>query len=166
METPRNETDSMEEVYLQAEKELTDGNYENALNLFGYIVGKNSDSRYTVKACYAMGWLYENIFMKPDSAIVYYTTITDNYSDTQFASAVQGKVNAWNQQIAEMEKKRIEEEAAAEIPDTTDIDAEIAPEFIDERLPEQRGIPIPRPTDRENIEEKQDTTRIIEPHEN
>lgn len=177
MEIPRGETDPMEEIYLQAEKELAEENHEDALYLFEYILGQNADSPYTVKACYAIGWLYENIFMKPDSAVVYYKTVLDYEPDSRFASAVQEKVNAWNAQLAEEEQRREEEQrlaeeaAVAEMADSAGVEPETAEEFEEkqeeyeeeERI--QRGIPIARPTDRQDMEAEPDTTRKPEQNE-
>ncbi len=162
MEIPWTESDPMEEIYLQAEQELVEGNHEDALYFFEYIVRENTDSKYTVKACYAIGWMYENIFMKPDSAVVYYQTIIEKHPETRFASAVNDKVSAWLQQIAEEERQR-EEEEAARIAEQAE--EEEKPEEIDEEPPAQRGIPLVRPTDVLELEEKPDTTRIEEHNE-
>lgn len=162
IEVPRDEQDAFEDIYLQAEEMMFDENYEDALYMFQFIADDTTGSKYAVKACYAIGWIYENVLLKPDSAAVYYQRLVDKHPETEYASAVQEKVQAWNEMITEEERKREEEEAArlAEEAEQQQEDEE-----IDEESPRQRGIPLARPTDRENLEEEPDTTQTEEQNE-
>lgn len=163
MEIPDVGYEPLEEMYLRAEDAMLAENYEDALYLFDYIAADSSDSKYAVQARYALGWIYENVLLKPDSAAVYYQKLVDTHPDSQFASAVRDKINAWNAQIAEEERARQEEEAV----DTAEQQQEEpAPEAIDEEPARQRGIPLARPSDVQELEEKPDTTRIEEQNEN
>jgi len=167
MEVQRKDDDALEDVYLQAEKLFTDAAYDDALYMFQYISDDTTGSKFAAQARYAIGWMYENIYNKPDSAAFYYQKLVDTFPESQYASVVKDKVNVWNEMIAE-EQRRIEEEEAArlaeeaEAVDATDDDVI---EEVEEEEMRQRGIPITRPTDRENFEEISDTTRTIENNE-
>ncbi len=163
MEIPEVESDPLEEMYLRAEKAMLAENYEDALYLFEYILRDTADSKHSAQARYAIGWVYENIKYKPDSAAVYYQKLVDIHPDTQFASAVREKVNAWNEKIAEEERAWQEEEVAETVEQEQE---ETVQEAVDEEPARQRGIPLARPTDVKELEEKPDTTRIEEQNEN
>ncbi len=163
MEVPTVESDPLEEIYIQAEEAMLTENYEEALILFEYVMNDTSDSHYSAQARYAVGWIYENILQKPDSAVVHYQKLVEIHPDTQFASVVREKVNAWNEKIAEEERARQE----AEIAETAEKEQEeTVEEAIEEEPARQRGIPLARPSDVKELEEKPDTTRIEEQNEN
>ena len=163
MDIPRVESDPLEEVYLQAETALGENKYDDALYLLEYIARDTSGSHYSLQAYYTIGWMYENIFIVPDSAVAYYQRIVDGYPDTQFAAVVQNKVTAWHEHLAEQERLEQEAEQVDE-PEMEEI--ETAPEEVDEVPTSPRGIPFPRPAELKENEEKPDTTRIREQNEN
>jgi TolA-binding protein len=163
MEIQRAETDPLEELYLRAEDILIDGNHEEALRLFEYIAHNNGESEYIPKAWYAIGWIYENIYLVSDSAAVYYQRIVDKHPETRLASAVRDKLTAWSQHLAE-EQQKMSEAQATEVTEEPDGESEREDQADEAQGP--RGIPIARPTDTIEHNEKPDTIRIPEQNEN
>ena len=161
IEVPPDDSDDFEDIYLQAEEAMFEENYEDALYLFEHIAEDTTGSHYAAKACYAIGWIYENVYSKPDSAAIYYQRVVDKHPDTEYASAVQNRVQAWNEMIAEEERKREEEEAARLAEEAEQVEEEVDKE----ESPRQRGIPLVRPTDVKDLDEKADTTRTEENNE-
>jgi tetratricopeptide (TPR) repeat protein len=146
MDVPRVQTDPMEPVYLEAEREIADGRYEDALLTLEYIARNGNDSKFVPQARFAIGWIYENILLKPDSAYAYYQSLVEQYPETQFATAVQGKITAWDEQKQAEELQQREEEA------------EEASEVEEES--EQPDRPLPRPVDAQTTEVNPDTTGV------
>jgi TolA-binding protein len=163
MEIQRAESDSLEEIYLQAEDILIDGNHEDALRLFEYIAHNDGESEFILKAWYAIGWIYENIYLVPDSAAVYYQRIVDKHPETKLASAVKEKLTAWSQHLAE-EQQKMSEAQAAEVAEEPDGESEREDQVDEPHI--QHGIPIARPTDTIEHHEKPDTIRKPERNEN
>jgi TolA-binding protein len=163
MDIPRVESDPLEELYQQAEAALVENKYDDALYLLEYIARDTSGSQYAIQASYTIGWMYENIFIVPDSAVAYYQKLVERYPDTQFAAVVQNKVNAWHEHIAEQE--RVEQES--EQTDESEMEGiETSVEEVGEIVIPDRVIPFARPTDIKGTEEKPDTTRTRKQNEN
>lgn len=157
--------DTVKVIYRDAEDALFGDNHGEALSLFRKIVRDHPESAYTPRAAYAMGWIYENILVRPDSAVAYYRIVVDHYPDTEYAKAVAAKVEAWNAEMGREEEEvdKVNEKLPGDIADSpaeerSKVDAN------DERP--RRGIPLARPTDIMPLEEKPDTTRIKKEHEN
>ena len=103
------EEDPAKDVYLEAETEIEDSNYVEAVSKLKVIKKDYPESVYVPKSLYTIGWLYENKINLPDSAVNYYTTLIDVYQNSEFASAVRNKVRAY-----ESEMKRLEQESQAD----------------------------------------------------
>ena len=86
------EQDSLEKKYEFAEKNLQDGKIHDALVNFREIAGGDTASLFTPKAMYAVGWIYESLLFRNDSATSWYKHLMKQFPNSIYASAVQPKV--------------------------------------------------------------------------
>lgn len=89
-------SDPSDSLYLLAEHSFIKGDYMNALSGFSKIISSYPDSKNLDKAFYASGWIYENVYMKPDSAYLLYSTLLEISPNSTFAMNVAEKVSAYN----------------------------------------------------------------------
>ena len=90
------------ELYDNAEKKLMDKSYEKSLQEFYNIYKNYPQSSMAPKALYASGWILENQLNLPDSAALFYDTLTAKYPRTVYAAKIGPQINYYNQ-----EKERI-----------------------------------------------------------
>ncbi len=90
------------ELYDNAEKKLMDKSYEKSLHEFYNIYKNYPQSSMAPKALYASGWILENQLNLPDSAALFYDTLTAKYPRTVYAAKIGPQINYYNQ-----EKERI-----------------------------------------------------------
>ncbi len=110
------QNDPAESVYVQAENYMDEDKYDLAINILRMIPAAYSHSPFAAKAIYTIGWLYENVYDIPDSAIVYYKKLTEEYRATEYARAVNPKVKIYEEEqkrLAKIEKAREDSIAAA-----------------------------------------------------
>ncbi len=86
------EQDSLEQKYQNAEKNLQDGKVRDALANYREIADGDSTSPFTPKAMYTVGWIYESLLFKNDSATSWYKRLMKKFPNSLYASAVQPKV--------------------------------------------------------------------------
>ena len=86
------EQDSLEKNYETAEKNLQDGNIRGALVNFRKIAEGDTASLFTPKAMYTVGWIYESLLFRNDSAALWYKHLMKQFPNSIYASAVQPKV--------------------------------------------------------------------------
>lgn len=110
------ESDPAKDEFLIAEDEMEDSNFVNAISTLKDIPQKYPQSIYVPKSIYTIGWLYENKINQPDSAVSYYSRLLDDYSNSEYASAVRAKVNTFQTEMEKIIKE--EEKAAAEAAET------------------------------------------------
>lgn len=143
------ESDPAEAEFLSAESQIDQAQYDSAYVLLKNIVSNYPESIYKPKSLYTIGWLYENVTDKPDSAAKYYSKIMDEYKNSEYALAVRGKVSNYQSELEkiENEKKAVEE---AEQAETTEEDTN-----------ENQQLEIEQQVNPATTEpEKPDTTRI------
>ena len=102
--------DSAEALFLHAETYFDGPDADSALPILYRIVQENRSSPYCPKALYTIGWLYENKLEKEDSASAVYRRLIKVYPSSQFALAVEPKV-----QEEDNEKKEADRKAAQEL---------------------------------------------------
>lgn len=110
------ESDPAEAEFLSAESQIDQAQYDSAYVLLKNIVSNYPESIYKPKSLYTIGWLYENVTDKPDSAAKYYSKIMDEYKNSEYALAVRAKVSNYQSELEkiENEKKAVEEAEQAE----------------------------------------------------
>jgi len=83
--TSLKKTDAAEDLYIQAEKQIDEKQYRTAVKTLSVVPQKYPDSPLAVKSTYAAGWVLENFLLQPESAIVRYRNVVQNYKGTYFA---------------------------------------------------------------------------------
>ncbi len=101
--------DSAEELYLHAETYFDGPDADSALSILYRIVQENRSSPYCPKALYTIGWLYENKLEKEDSASAVYRRLIKVYPGSQFALAVQPKIQEEDNEKREADRKAAQE---------------------------------------------------------
>jgi tetratricopeptide (TPR) repeat protein len=101
--------DPAEELYANAETYIDGASPDSALQFLCRIVNENSASSFSVKALYAIGWLYENRLGNRDSASAVYRRLIAGYPQSQFAAAVRPKIQEEDNAKKEGEQKAKEE---------------------------------------------------------
>jgi TolA-binding protein len=84
--------DEYKEIYLQAEEDLYNANYENALESFLIIAEDDSGTIWAEKSRYAIAWTYEHYLDSLEAAIDAYETIVTEYPNTEIAKIAKNKI--------------------------------------------------------------------------
>lgn len=88
--------DPADSLYWISQEKFLGRDYEAALNGFKTIIGSFNESKYFPRSLYASGWIYENIYMKPDSAYLYYTLLASKAPGSEFISVISPKLDEYN----------------------------------------------------------------------
>ena len=91
-------------LYDSAEKRLTNKNYTASLKEFYNIYKSYPQSTLAPKALYATGWILENQLNMPDSAALFYDTLTARYPKTVYAVKISKGIDFYNQEKARIKK--------------------------------------------------------------
>jgi len=81
-----------ERAYAAAESLLWRGHYHRAIEEWKEIVNENPSSALAAKSQYAIGWVYENVLLKPDSALAYYKMVAELHKTSPYAAAVKKRI--------------------------------------------------------------------------
>lgn len=99
--------DESEQDYSQAQRLVLAGNYQDAVIGFRRVVDQYPKSPMASRAQYAIGWIYENQLVRPDSAIVNYQLLVSNYPTSPFVSLVQAKLSEVQQERSGAKKDSV-----------------------------------------------------------
>jgi TolA-binding protein len=102
----KEEVDPAATVYHDCETLLRQNRTPEAIAMLQKVLRDYPSSPYSAKSLYAIGWVYENLERRPDSARVYYGKLMRRFPSSRYAAAVGLK-------LAEVE--RIEAEEAARL---------------------------------------------------
>lgn len=102
MEVTKTANDPAADVYREAEKLIEAKRTDEAIALLQKLIKDYPESPLAPKARYAIGWIYENIENRPDSALANYRVLLARHPSSTYA-AVAGK------KVAEVERKQMEE---------------------------------------------------------
>lgn len=121
--SPQKAVDSLEIRYRRAESLIAEGQTQAALNTLRGIVAADTTSTLSAKSQYTMGWIYENVKPDRDSSIYHYKRLVNRHPSSQYAGAVQTKLQeAEAQRQRELEAAKLEAarkdsaSAAANVP--------------------------------------------------
>ncbi len=78
--------------YRRAEQMLLDGQTDSALSGFKMLYAATSDSVIRPKACYAVGWILENVRFELDSADAWYKKLLKEYPSSVYAGSAEPRV--------------------------------------------------------------------------
>jgi len=104
--TARKTGDEADKVYVRGTELLAMGKDEAAIDTFLTVVRQYPLSPIASKAQYAVGWVYEEVQLRPDSALANYQRLVTAYPNSEYAFRVKPK-------IAEVEIKKREAEDSA-----------------------------------------------------
>ncbi|MCS6808146.1 MAG: tetratricopeptide repeat protein [Bacteroidota bacterium] len=91
----RGSLDSIAEMMLSADRFRQTNQYAKALQKYRVIAERYAQSQYAPRACYAIGWLYEQELKKRDSAIYWYQHLVRKYPESAGAKDVQPALDAF-----------------------------------------------------------------------
>ncbi len=91
---------SDDSIYISAEKQFAESNYSNALTSFKEISEIYPSSSHAPKSNYAIGWIYENILSKPDSAFYYYSKLAEDASGAALFNKVMDKLAEYQSSLS------------------------------------------------------------------
>jgi TolA-binding protein len=80
------------ERYTMGEKELFEGNYSQALDIFNTIAIEDSGGAWGEKGLYAVAWIYENKLNDISKAIEAYTILSQEYPNSEFGAVAHNKI--------------------------------------------------------------------------
>jgi tetratricopeptide (TPR) repeat protein len=92
------------DLYASAEKKFMNENYKESLNEFYNIYKNYPASLLAPKALYTTGWILENQLDEPDSAAIFYDTLTAKYPGTPYAIKINPQISFYNQEQARIKK--------------------------------------------------------------
>lgn len=80
--------------YARGEALLLEGKNEPAVSAFRSLIRDYPDSPSVPKTKYALGWIFENVIVNPDSAADYYRQVCEEFPNCAYAEAVKAKLLA------------------------------------------------------------------------
>ncbi|AFH49984.1 TPR repeat-containing protein [Ignavibacterium album JCM 16511] len=114
--------DPAAELYIDAESEMKNGNFDISFRKFYEIYKKHPQSQYASKGLYAAGFILENDLRLPDSAASVYDTLISKYPSSPYVKSVAMKVNTYKQEKARIEReKQAQLQQQQEKKDSTDV---------------------------------------------
>ncbi len=90
---------SEDSIFSSAENKFVSKEYRDALGGFLEIASGSPASDYYAKSNYAAGWIYENIFERPDSAYIYYTNLVSNAPSSELSAVVAEKLTEYENSL-------------------------------------------------------------------
>jgi tetratricopeptide (TPR) repeat protein len=146
--------DPATESYARAEQLLAGGQHDAALDTLREIVRAHAESPVAPKAQYAAGWIYEEVTLKPDSAIALYQRLVKLYPASQYAGLVRPK-------LAEVEfKQRAPVDSVKK--DTSRASLPVIPANVVQPQPKLLP-PEPRPQQRDSTGVDKPDTPLVKP---
>ena len=96
------DTDRSIHLYAKAEIELNKKNYYSSISQLRNIYSNYPESISAPKALYTEGWIFENVFNKPDSAVIFYDSLKTKYPKSEYAENISAELEFYHN-----EKQRI-----------------------------------------------------------
>jgi TolA-binding protein len=106
------DTDPAKDLYARAEAEFNKRNYYSSITQFKDIYNNYPNSISAPKALYAEGWIFENVFNKPDSAVIFYDSLKAKYPNSEYAENISPKLEFYHNVKLKV-KKAIEDSLKA-----------------------------------------------------
>ncbi|MBI5661310.1 MAG: tetratricopeptide repeat protein [Ignavibacterium album] len=98
--------DPAAELYVEAESEMKNGNFDVSFRKFYEIYKKHPQSQYASKGLYAAGFILENDLRLPDSAAAVYDTLISKYPSSPYVKSIAMKVSTYKQEKARIEREK------------------------------------------------------------
>jgi tetratricopeptide (TPR) repeat protein len=88
----RQAKDPAEALYVMGEDLIKRDSAESAIGVFQEIVRAHRLSPFAPKAQYAIGWIYEELILEPDSAVAHYRQLLREFPSTPYATTASAKL--------------------------------------------------------------------------
>jgi TolA-binding protein len=147
-------SDVAESAYRVAEGLLRKGQNVAAIDSFRAVVRRYPESRFASKAQYAIGWIYEQVKLQPDSAVSSYRKLLTSYPSSEYAVRVKPKVDLVDAQkqklLAPRDSSATQDSILADPGKTTDPSGNVtgqqqARQPLPENVPQASKSPKERP---------------------
>jgi TolA-binding protein len=86
------QVDPAVKVFFQAQSLIDSARYGPALDTLKMIVNRYPKSPVAAKSAYTMGWLYEHRLSSPDSALLQYKEVVEEYGSTVYGNAARRRI--------------------------------------------------------------------------
>jgi len=100
--------DPGESLYVKGDSLLSKNKNREAITVFQEIVLRYPKSEYAARAQYAIGWIYENVEGKFDSATSNYRRLLKDYPNSQYAALVKDKIAEVDASLKDQQGKKSE----------------------------------------------------------
>jgi TolA-binding protein len=140
------DTDPSIDLYAKAEIELNKKNYYSSISQLRNIYSNYPESISAPKALYTEGWIFENVFNKPDSAVIFYDSLKTKYPKSEYAENISAELEFYHNEKQRI-KKALEDslKALQKVKDQSlksdstnalknETEKELRPEFNDEKV--------------------------------
>ncbi len=84
-----------ETMFLEAEKLMLEEKHQDAIERHRLLVTQYPKTEFAAQSEYAIGWLFENELFQPDSAAVWYTTLSKEHSTSQYAARIKDRLTEY-----------------------------------------------------------------------
>lgn len=142
--------DTVKQIFLSAEKQLYDqNNPQGAISEYQKVLSQYGDSKWTSKALYSIGWVYENKLDSVRLAYVTYDSLIQKYPNSEYAKDVREKVEAVKSAIREKAEKAQTPELATPVEsDSLNVEPELKKPVVREAVEDSvKTLSEPRPTE-------------------
>jgi tetratricopeptide (TPR) repeat protein len=106
------DTDHSVDLYAKAEAELNKKKYYSSISQLNDIYSNYPKSISAPKALYAEGWIFENVFNKPDSAVIFYDSLKAKYPGSEYAKNISAELEFYHNEKQRI-KKALEDSVKA-----------------------------------------------------
>jgi TolA-binding protein len=137
---PPHVVDSSQVEYDAAMDSANAGNYSSAIAALMALSKKDRKSLIVPHALYALGWIYENKMVQPDSAFVYYKKLATQYPSSELTSSVTLALMGFEQ--AQLDSAATRKRAADSIANVT---KPTAPDSVKPKKDERAVGQVPPP---------------------
>ncbi len=131
--------DPAEGAYARGDSLLWMNNVTDAVAAFRDIVLRFPRSEYAAKAQYAIGWIYESIDGRLDSAASNYRRLLKDYPNSQYVALVKDKIAEVDGYLKEQESKKSEGQSKQPVQEQKKTDSQAKEQVEKAPLPDVQG---------------------------
>ena len=89
-------SDASDSLYNYSENKFFNSDFTSALEGYRQLLNLYPTSIHAEKVKYSVGWLYENVFYKPDSSYMFYSQVISSNPKSEYSKAVQKKIKEYD----------------------------------------------------------------------
>ncbi len=92
-------TDISDSLYNLGEFYLESKDYNSALRIFATVFSQYPETKHASRSRYAAGWIYENILILPDRALIIYRELVELDPKSEFSKKVEPKLSTYKKYL-------------------------------------------------------------------